>query len=98
MKTSGCSGTKIHTNDLGNKVGSQPRYGKNFKHLNLQNQLSDSIEHSALESYQDYTNGNLWLTLTSFMARSKYRKMLEHMISLKVLRILAANWYRQFSK
>ena len=39
--------------------------------------------------YQDYKNGDLWLTLTIFYGKVKYRKMLEHMILWKVLKILA---------
>ena len=70
---------KIYSNELGymTKMAPCPYMVKTFKIHLLQNQWTDGLgtrEHQVPEYYQDYSNDDLQLTLTFFMARSVMEK------------------------
>ena len=57
------------------KMAVMPIYGKNLKNLLLRNQKADDhetlgMQHQVLEYYPVYSNDDIGLTLTYFMARS----------------------------
>ena len=62
------------------KMAAMLIYIKNLKNLLLKNQLTDcrriNMKHWVPEHYQDFSNDDLWLTLTFFTAKSNIGKCL----------------------
>ena len=77
---------------------------KKLKHLPLQNQLTNGPEiwyvHSALDYYRNYTNGDLWFSLTFCMTKSNVDmgKCWNIWLHGNFWRFWLRNWYRLLSK